>query len=163
MGCYWIRKLQACFFSDDYPTAMAATAKAETFLWTLVTDFERAEYEFYGALTRAAICDQAGPDQRRQHLDVLSQHHRQIMIWENSCPENFGGRAALLGAEIARLEGRELDAEQLFESAVKTARANGFVDGTWSCGLSRMEARAGERVSEMKAEMNVETAMVSAN
>ena len=127
MGCYWVRKLQACFFSDDYPTAMAAAAKAGTFLWTLVTDFERAEYEFYGALTRAAICDQADPDQRRQHLDVLSLHHRQIMIWEKSCPENFGGRAALLGAEIARLEGRELDAEQLFESAVKAARANGFV------------------------------------
>jgi hypothetical protein len=27
-----------------------------------------------------------------------------------NCPENFENRAALLGAEIARIEGRDLDA-----------------------------------------------------
>ena len=36
-------------------------------------------------------------------------------------------RAALVGAEIARLEGRELDAERLYEQAIRSARANGFV------------------------------------
>jgi PAS domain S-box-containing protein len=127
MGCYWIRKLQACFFADDYASALVAASKASTFLWTLVTDFERAEYDFYGALTRAVICDQAPPDQRQQHLEALSSHHRQMTIWENNCPETFGARAALLGAEIARLEGRELDAEHLYEKAIKAARKHGFV------------------------------------
>ena len=36
-------------------------------------------------------------------------------------------RAALVGAEIARIEGRELDAERLYEHAIRSARANGFV------------------------------------
>src|SRR4030095_3891612 len=31
------------------------------------------------------------------------------------------------GAEIARIEGRTLDAEQLYEKAIRSARANGFV------------------------------------
>ena len=43
------------------------------------------------------------------------------------CPENFENRAALVGAEIARIEGRELDAERLYEQAIRSARANGFV------------------------------------
>jgi hypothetical protein len=38
-----------------------------------------------------------------------------------NCPENFENRVALVGAEIARIEGRELDAERLYERAI-TAR-----------------------------------------
>ena len=48
-------------------------------------------------------------------------------IWAENCPENFENRAALVGAEIARLEGRELDAERLYEQAIRSARANGFI------------------------------------
>ena len=32
-----------------------------------------------------------------------------------------------MGAEIARIEGRELDAERLYEQAIRSAHANGFV------------------------------------
>ena len=41
----------------------------------------------------------------------LAAHHRQLEVWAENCPENFANRAALVGAEIARLEGRELDAD----------------------------------------------------
>ena len=34
---------------------------------------------------------------------------------------------ALVGAEIAWLDGRELDAERLYEQAIRSAQANGFV------------------------------------
>src|SRR5262249_20836725 len=44
-----------------------------------------------------------------------------------SCPQNFEDRAALVSAEIARLEGRPLDATDLYERAIASARANGFV------------------------------------
>ena len=48
-------------------------------------------------------------------------------MWAENCPENFGNRAALVAAEIARLEGRELDAERLYEEAIRSAREHGFV------------------------------------
>jgi hypothetical protein len=41
--------------------------------------------------------------------------------------ENFENRVALVGAEIARIEGREFDAERLYEQAVGSVRANGFI------------------------------------
>jgi transcriptional regulator with GAF, ATPase, and Fis domain len=44
-----------------------------------------------------------------------------------NCPENFENRAALVGAEIARIEGRLLDAEQLYEKAIRSAHGNAFV------------------------------------
>ena len=65
--------------------------------------------------------------QRQEHVEALAAHHRQLEVWATACPENFENRAALVGAEIARIEGRELDAEHLYEQAIHSAQANGFV------------------------------------
>src|SRR4029077_6537761 len=44
-----------------------------------------------------------------------------------NCPENFETRAALVSAEIARIQGRELEAEHFYEQAIRSAHTNGFV------------------------------------
>ena len=56
------------------------------------------------------------------NLDALAAHHRQLQIWAENCPENFENRAALVGAELARVEGRDFDAGRLYEQAVVSAR-----------------------------------------
>jgi PAS domain S-box-containing protein len=124
---YWTRKLQARFIAGDYAAAVDASLRAQRLLWTSPSCFETAEYHFYGALSRAAACDSAAADQRQQHFEALSAHHGQLEVWGENCPENFENRAALVGAEIARIEGRELDAERLYEHAIRSAQANGFV------------------------------------
>ena len=68
--------------------------------------------------------------------EALAAHHRQLQTWAENCPENFADRAALVGAEMARLEGRELDAERLYEQAISSARANGFIHNE-ALGLER--------------------------
>ena len=124
---YWIRKMQARFFAGDCASAVAAAANAKRLLWTSPAVFELAEYEFYAALALAALSDVAPAAERAQHLEALAAHHRQIQEWADNCPENFENRAALVGAEMGRIEGRELDAERLYEQAIRSARANGFV------------------------------------
>jgi PAS domain S-box-containing protein len=124
---YWIRKLQARFFAGDYASAIEASSGAQKLLWTSLTTLETADYHFYGALSRAAFYDFTLPDQRRQHLEALAAHHRRLEIWAANCPENFENRAALVGAEIARIEGRVLDAEHLYAQAIRSAQANGFI------------------------------------
>nr|WP_245332694.1 AAA family ATPase [Bradyrhizobium erythrophlei] len=124
---YLIRKLQARFFAGEYRTAVEASARAQSLLWTLASHFETAEYHFYGALSRAASCDSTPVAQRQQHIEALAAHHKQLQVWAESCPDTFENRAALVGAEIARIEGRELDAERLYEQAIRSARANGFI------------------------------------
>jgi GAF domain-containing protein len=71
--------------------------------------------------------DSASSEQRQQHFDALAAHHRQLEIWAENCAENFENRAALVGAEIARIEGRELEAMRLYERAIRSAHVNGFV------------------------------------
>jgi PAS domain S-box-containing protein len=124
---YWIRKLQARFLAGDYAAALDASERAQRLLWTSPSMFETAEYHFYGALSRAGSCESAAAVQRRQHVEALVAHHRQLEIWAANCPGNFENRAALVGAEIARIEGRALDAMDLYEQAIRSARANGFV------------------------------------
>jgi PAS domain S-box-containing protein len=124
---YWIRKLQARFFAGDYASAVDASSRAQRLLWTSPSHFERAEYVFYSALSHAASCDAAPADQRPQHADALAAHYAQLQLWAANCPDNFENRSALVGAEIGRIEGRELDAERLYEQAIRSARANGFI------------------------------------
>ncbi|WP_280151767.1 trifunctional serine/threonine-protein kinase/ATP-binding protein/sensor histidine kinase [Piscinibacter sp. XHJ-5] len=124
---YWTRKLQARFLAGDYSTAVVASLNVQRLLWTGPSVLESAEAHLYGALTHAASCDARFPLQYREHVDALTAHYRQLVEWEEHCPENFRNRAALVGAEIARIEGRELDAERLYEEAIRSARENEFV------------------------------------
>jgi PAS domain S-box-containing protein len=124
---YWIRKLQAHFMAGDYASAVEASSRAEKLVGAWQTAPETAEHHYYGALSQAASYDSAQPEERQQHLDALAAHHRRLEVWAVNCPENFANRAALVGAEIARIEGRLLDAEHLYEKAIRSARANGFV------------------------------------
>src|SRR4029434_9698321 len=89
---------------------------------------ERAEYELYSALTRAALFDFSSSDEGREHVEAVVAHQRQLEIWARHCPENFENRALLVAAEIARIEGRDPDATRLYEQAIRSARDNGFVN-----------------------------------
>ena len=124
---YWIRTLQARFLAGDHATALEASSRAQPLLWTSVSNFEAAEYHFYSALSHAASLDAIAADRLGPHLQALAVHHRQLAAWAEHCPENFEDRAALVGAEIARLEDRDREAMDLYEQAVRSARANGFI------------------------------------
>ena len=107
---YWVRKLQARFFAGDYAIALDSASRAERLLWTSLSQFETAEYHFYAGLSHAASFDLAAPGERQKHVEALAAHCRQIEVWAQHCPENFANRAALVRAEIARIEDRALDA-----------------------------------------------------
>jgi PAS domain S-box-containing protein len=144
---YWVRKLQGRYLAGDYAVAMDAASKAEQLLWTSSSFFEEAEYHFYGALAQAAWWDSAPAGERPQDLDAVAAHHRQLQIWTENCPENFGSRTALVGAEIARIEGRAADAELLYEQAIHSAQESGFV---------HTEALANELASRFYAARSLE-------
>jgi PAS domain S-box-containing protein len=115
---YWVRKLQARYYAGDVAQALAAGAKARSLLKAASGVLEEADYHFYAALAMAAASE---------HSLALADHHKRLALWAETCPENFEDRAALVGAEIARLDGREVDAGRLYEQAIRSARGQGFV------------------------------------
>jgi predicted ATPase/signal transduction histidine kinase len=124
---YWIRKLQALYYADQYDSALIAASLAEPLLQAGPGHFERAEYTLFAALAQAAHYDSASPEQRARYRKALSSHQDQMAVWARNSPENFENRAALVAAEIARIEGRALDAQNLYEKAIRSAREHGFI------------------------------------
>ena len=106
---------------------MDAASKAQQLLWTSPSHVRGS---------RVSLLRRAGASRLlrlRTGRRATAAHRRcrcaswATAVWAENCPENFENRAALVGAEIARIEGRELDAERLYELAIRSARANGFV------------------------------------
>ena len=130
---YWVRKLQARVFAGDHASAVDASLNAQRRISTSPSRFqvldplETAEYHFHSALAHAASWDSACQKERAQHFEALAPHHRQLELCAENGPENFENRVVLVAAEIARIEGRVLDAEQLYERAIRSARTNGFI------------------------------------
>ncbi|MEO8353472.1 MAG: ATP-binding protein, partial [Chthoniobacteraceae bacterium] len=124
---YWLHLMQARFFADNPKGVLTAAAKASVLLWSVRPYLETVEYHFYHALAQAAAFESMPAAQRPAVLAEIEAHRRQIAKWAKGCPENHAHRVTLIAAEIARLEGRPSDAEQLYEEAVHLARTHGFV------------------------------------
>jgi PAS domain S-box-containing protein len=124
---YWILKVQARFMSGDYEAALAAAQKAKALLWSSHAHIQLLDYHYYTALAMAAACEALPPDRRRESREDLTTHQRQLEEWAESCSATFRDKHVLVAAEVARLDGRALDAEQLYEEAIRLARENGFV------------------------------------
>ena len=119
--------MQARFIAGDYASAVEASQKAHQLLWPASSQVETGDFRFYAALARAAAWNSAFAEDRQKHFDALKDHHRQLEIWALHCPSNFETKAALVSAEIARIEGRIPDAEHFYEAAIRAAHDNGFV------------------------------------
>jgi signal transduction histidine kinase len=53
--------------------------------------------------------------------------HRQIAEWERHSRETYESAAALVAAEIARIDGRALDAMDLYEKSIRSSRLSGSI------------------------------------
>jgi PAS domain S-box-containing protein len=124
---YWIRVLQARFFAGELDAAVSAAERVERLLWTVPSELAKTDYYFYGAMARAALFDSEEPSRRHEHLEALVAGRGQLETWAENCPENFENRAALVNAEIARIEHRDLEAMRLYDQALHSARDNGFI------------------------------------
>ncbi len=123
---YWTRKLQARFFAGYSNSAVEASQKAGRLLWPAASQVETGEFRFYAALAHAAAWNSAPSEEKPEHLAACKDHHRQLEIWAVHCSPNFETKTALVSAEVARIEGRILDAEQFYETAIRSANENGF-------------------------------------
>jgi PAS domain S-box-containing protein len=147
---YWILKLQARFFSGDYEGAVAAAEKARELLWSSDAHIQLLDYYFYSALAVAAVYGTAAPDKQMVWRALLARHVAQLGDWAEGCPATFRDKHALVSAEIARMEGRDLDAMHHYEEAIRLAHANGFVHmEALACELAARfyEARRFDRIA----------------
>ncbi len=124
---YWTRKVQARVFAGDYAEAAKAAFNGQRLYWTSAGMFETAEFRFYAALAHAGAWNTSSPEDQPKHFEALAADSKQLGVWAEHSPQTFENRTALVAAEIARIEGRILEAQDLYEKAIRSAHVNGFV------------------------------------
>ena len=122
VGRYWILKVQARFLSADYDAGLAAAEKAKELHWSSEAFFQSLDYHYYTGLTIAAAYDTGNPDQQAKWLETLRTHLNQLRQWGGNCSSTFFDKHALIAAELARIEGRDLDAMHSYEDAIRSGR-----------------------------------------
>src|SRR5260221_3396259 len=85
------------------------------------------DYFYYAALAVAACFENASADEQQGWRELLTAHRDKLGGWPENYPPTFADKHALVMAEIARLEGRDLDAMRLYDQAIQSAHENGFV------------------------------------
>ncbi|PSB22065.1 PAS domain S-box protein [Phormidesmis priestleyi ULC007] len=124
---YHIIKTIVFFTCDRYSDALNSAHQASQFLQAALALPIQVNYVLYHSLVLTALYSQSSHDQQISSLAILEQHHQQLQYWANHCPANFLHKAKLVAAEIARIEGRDLDAMHLYEESIQSAREHGFV------------------------------------
>jgi GAF domain-containing protein len=128
VACFhWILQLQRHFLLGDPATALEFAAKARPILWSARHNIQSVDCCFYHSLALAAVFPTAPPETQTGLREVLTENLHSLERWAESCAESFSHKHRLVAAEAARLEGREIEAMRLYEQAVLSARANGFI------------------------------------
>jgi PAS domain S-box-containing protein len=123
-----VMRQMTAFLESRYDRAWQHADAMSTMLSAVTLLAVEAAHHTFRGLTAAALHADAGTDRRRELLDVVTDEVRRHAHWRKHGPENFAARHALLSAELARMEGRLVDAEHFYEEAVGAAREHGFIN-----------------------------------
>lgn len=145
----WSYRLQAAFIFGEIDVALEAEQMCARSLRASKSILEVIDFHFYSALSRAAACAvaiESDTSARAGHVAALQDHHAQLAVLAESCPANFAGRHALVGARIAQLDGNITLARQSFDAAIQHAQAN---------RLLQVEALANELAAAFSNELGL--------
>jgi len=124
---YWLIKMQARFLSGDYAAALAAERQAALQMRVFRHNHMMLQYVYYCALTGAAAYETLSAEEQCAWRERLPALQAQLREWTENYSPTFRDKYALVSAEIARLDGKSDEAARLYEEAIRSAHANGFV------------------------------------
>jgi PAS domain S-box-containing protein len=156
VACFhWILQLQRHVLLGNAERALEFAAKAKPILWSARLNLQSMDYCFYHSLAIAAVFEAASPERWAELREDLIGHLASFQRWAESCPATFAHKHALVSAEWARLEGRDIEAMQLYEQAIRSAAERGFLQdralaGELAAGFYRL--RGLDRVADIYLE-----------
>jgi PAS domain S-box-containing protein len=147
--CYhWILQVQRHFLLGSAELALEYSAKAEPLLWSVRCHIQWANYCLYHSLALAEVFPHRPRERQAQLRATLTAHRDALALWSRSCPATFLNQYLMVAAEMARLDGQELQAMRLYEQAIRAAREGGFVQN---------EALANELAGRFYLGLGIET------
>lgn len=124
---HFITKQIAAYIFGEYESSLEQAENTRKFQTAVTNVAIDADHHFYYALTLTALYSGSCPARQTEYGKTLDEILQKLANWKSNCPENFLNRYALVSAERARLDGRDLEAMGLYEQAIDSARENGLI------------------------------------
>jgi class 3 adenylate cyclase/GAF domain-containing protein len=123
---YYILKCQVFYLYEQPNEALRYAREAEKILPFILGIVTEAEHNFYYSLSLTALYPEASESEKQYYWEQLEANQKQMKIWADNCPENFRHKYLLVAAQIARISGKELEAMDLCDRAIESAREQEF-------------------------------------
>ncbi len=117
-GFYHVARLKLHYYRGEYRQAVQVADEALAVAGSFAHQPAEVDFVFFRALALIASGGSENLEAARQHLATLQR-------WRVDCEENFGHKALLVEAELARGKGQNVDAQRHVEAA-RSAEEAGF-------------------------------------
>ncbi|SES71222.1 trifunctional serine/threonine-protein kinase/ATP-binding protein/sensor histidine kinase [Stigmatella erecta] len=122
-----ITRAEWSYTFGDYEKALAHAEAAASSIHFLAGQDQMVRHTFIHALAMTACYASTDSERRRQFRDTLAVYEALMRKRASRCAENYGQQALLVSAEIARIDGRNAEAQELYDQAIEAARGGRFL------------------------------------
>ncbi|HEY0737821.1 MAG TPA: AAA family ATPase, partial [Herpetosiphonaceae bacterium] len=123
---YYLYKMMLLNVYGDYQQAREMMDKCEATLYTNQGSYIIPEANFWSALTISGLYATASAEDQAAYKTTLEEYVEKFRVWGEYSPANHQCKYLLLKAEMARIEGDDLAAMELYDQAINTSREHGF-------------------------------------
>ncbi len=127
LTAYYRMKAQFLYLLEDNEKALALIKESEKLIKFSFGLLRFAEHYFYQAIILLSTYEDNTEEDKDKYWKTLIEHQEKFKVWSDNCPENFLHKYLLISAEIARLSKQDLEAMELYEQAIASAQANGYI------------------------------------
>ncbi|WP_442948017.1 AAA family ATPase [Nostoc sp.] len=122
-----LNKLILCYLFSDYVQASENAAIAESHVIRVSATPLVPLHYFYSSLARLAIFPGSSAQAQEEILKKVGVSQEQMKQWAAYAPMNYLHKYHLVEAEIARVLGQLLEAEEFYEQAIQGAKDNEYL------------------------------------
>lgn len=120
-------EMHLSYLKGEYEKALGLMERIEGCLGAIMGFVITAECVYYHSLSIAGLYGHVSPGRRLGLERILGKNLGRLRKWAVSCPENFRHKYLLVSAEALRVKGKAREAASLYESAIESARQNGYL------------------------------------
>ena len=124
---YYTFKSFIQYLYDKPVEALEAVIEAEKYKEFSIGTVATADHNFFQSLILTTLYPAANFAEQKQYWYQLERNQKQIKIWADNCEANFLHKYLIIEAEIARISGNKLEAMELYDLAIASAKTHGFI------------------------------------
>lgn len=119
-------KLVLAYLFGDRDRAVESAALVERSLGGVRGTYAVALFYFYDSLVRLRWLDDDTDVARRQSLKKVASNQKKLKKWASHASANFEHKYLLVQAELLRIQGKDIEASELYDHSIRHCRLSGY-------------------------------------